>query len=189
MCRRNFTLIELLIVISIIAILAGMTLQGFDIAIKGAKRADSNNNLKQITLGVIASQSGKKSTYSKDFLFPNGIRTLSTTESGHFAVDNVIIEGTTSSYQIFKKYKGMHPYDDDYGYYIFMGNTVNGGAKKKFSADTRVAMEFYPWDSEGDGKVGVAFGDGRVETLIVTTSPSDLNISEFLSIEGVGEEE
>jgi prepilin-type N-terminal cleavage/methylation domain-containing protein len=186
--KKSFTLIELMIVIAIIAILAGLTLQGVGVGIDGAKRIESNSNLRQIGLAVLGKQNGKRSSYGKDFLPAGGIRTLTSTENGDFAVDGNIISATTSAYQIFKKYKGLHPFDPENGYYIFMGNTVSGNAKKKFDADTRLAMEFYNWETEGDGKVGIVFGDNRVEEISISTSPSALNILEFLSIKGLPED-
>jgi prepilin-type N-terminal cleavage/methylation domain-containing protein len=52
MKRNSFTLTELLVVITIIAILAGLIMPAIQSAVSQAKKTDCMNNLKQISIGL-----------------------------------------------------------------------------------------------------------------------------------------
>lgn len=188
--KKAFTLIELLVVISIIAILGGLVLEGTQRATIAAYRMESNNNLKQIMTTIIATETGtRKMTFSETYAVEEGIKTLTIPEmlEGNVMVAGNLIYPETHDYDIFVDYAGKHPFNAEEGYYIFMGLTASGNVKKKNDTKTRVGMEVYDWDKDGDHNVGVVFGDGRVIELKVTTPYGEIDIAEVLSTLGENE--
>jgi len=58
--RRGFTLVELLVVIAIIGVLVGLLLPAVQAAREAARRMSCSNNIRQIAMGVINSESARK---------------------------------------------------------------------------------------------------------------------------------
>ena len=187
---KAFTLIELLVVISIIAVLSGIAMEGMNRARIAGFRTKSSQNLRQIMTGIIAQETGsRKMTYSKTFAVPEGIQTVTIPEmsEGNVMISGNILNPEGHDYDIFIDYAGLHPFNEEQGYYVFMGLDASGNVKKKGDSKTRVAMEVYDWDNDGDHKAAVAFGDGRVIELSVTTPFGEIDVAEVLSTLGENE--
>ena len=183
----HFTLIELLIVISIIAILAGLLLTSLGEGTKVANRMEISNDLKQLVTVILGNESSnRRSTFSPIYAVKDGIRTVKSAElaTGNVMIGANLILKQTHPYDIFEAYNSSHKFDQDNGYYIFMGLTSAGNVKVRNASDVRVAMDVYNWDALGDRKVSVVFADGHVAVLNVTTPYGQIKIDEVLSTLG-----
>jgi hypothetical protein len=141
-------------------------------------------------MGILAQETGtRKMSFSDTYAVPEGIKTVTIPEmaEGNVMISGNIINPESHDYDIFVDYAGVHPFDEQQGYYVFMGLDVSGNVKKKGDSKARVAMEVYDWDNDGDHRVAVAFGDGRVTELKVTTPFGEIDIEEVLSTLGENE--
>ena len=183
----RFTLIELLIVISIIAILAGLLLNSLREGTDVAHRLEISNDLKQLVTIILGNESSnRRSTFSPTYAVKDGIRTVKTAElaTGNVMIGANLVLKQTHPYDIFESYKTSHKFDQENGYYIFMGLTSAGNVKIRNASEVRVAMDVYDWDKLGDRKVSVAFADGHVAVLNVSTPFGEIKIHEVLSTLG-----
>jgi prepilin-type processing-associated H-X9-DG protein len=131
------------------------------------------------------SKSGFSSTYAK----PLGIRTVLPSEmsEGNIMISDNLIFSNDRNYTVFRDLAGEHPFDAEHGYYMFSAVDGGGNIKKRLDSKVRIAMEVYDWTNEGDGKTAVAFADGHIEVLNVTTPHGELDIIEVLSTLGNGD--
>ncbi len=189
MHKKSFTLIEILVVISIIGLLAGLAMGAIRDAMITAKQAESANNLKQMVQGVLARQTNSRSLrFKSPYNSLEGIRTLvdeeMELEEGDLLFSGNIILTTDPAFKSWAELSGKHPLDPEQGFYVFHGVDSSGNIKSRLKSDVRVAMEFFDYVNEGHGKVAVAFADGHMAILNVSTPPGELDIIEALSVRG-----
>lgn len=184
---KRFTLVELLVVVTIIGILAGLVLPAVGGAIVTANRASSNNQISQIIKGA-SSIDVSKSSYPdvyKDYQW--GIHTSTdvenfmiaysssstgqTDEHVHYQVGSADQDLILPAHDVFVSLGGKHPFSVEMGYYTLMPCTTSAGggsdifiAKKRSDSKVRAVIENYP-PEEGDEKIGIGYADGRVSTL------------------------
>lgn len=159
-------MIELLVVISIIAILAGLIMPALSGAQKSAYRASNDSNMKNIVTGIVAATlTDTSSVFSGNWANP--ISTVGSdnvgvdfTESGNAAV----ISTNNTKFQIFKDFRAKHPFDEAAGYYMFRGS-ASGNAKTKSDSSVRILGESYKVGN-GDGRGGIGFADGHVTSTL-----------------------
>lgn len=173
--------------VATVAIVAGMLMPALGKAKHAAQHTQRANDLKQIVQSVlIAENATNNSTLSEKFSQPGGIETAITFDSNEFKLDGKAPGEEALSdpaFATFRELKGAHPHG---GTYIFLGVDFDGNSKERYSSTSRWAMERYDWE-EGDGKVGIAFGDGHVEFFDAPEFPLEIeDIMKILSVQGDG---
>lgn len=187
MIKRTFTLIEILVVMTIISILAGLAFRHITDAMKTAKQAESAENLRQMANMVLNRQMNSRGIhFSKPYDDPEGIRTLNIQETvdGDLFIGGEIVFTTDPNFKTWATFSGNHPLDPMNGFYVFHGIESSGNLKKRLDSETRIAMEVFDWNNEGLGRAAVAFADGHVKLLNVTTPFGELDIIEALTTKG-----
>lgn len=188
-CKSGFTMIELLMVISIIAILASLVLNALNDADIAAKRVRINSRLGQMVKSIMAKETTSSSgLYSEVYREEGGISTINLEEKergeGDIILSGLLVKNTTPAYRVFTEFQASHPFDEWSGNLIFFGVDKEDKPKNRYDSNTRIGMEFYDWENKGDGKVAVVFSDAHVELLEVTTPPGEIDIKAVLSTKG-----
>lgn len=187
MKKTTFTLIEILVVMTIISILAGLAFRHITDSIRTAKQAESAENLRQMANLVLNRQMNARGIhFTKPFNDPTGIRTLNAQETidGDLFIGGEFVFNTDPNFKTWATFSGNHPLDPMNGYYVFHGIESSGNLKKRLDSETRIAMEVFDWTNEGLGRAAVAFADGHVKLLNVTTPFGELDIAQVLSTKG-----
>ncbi|HAR64825.1 MAG TPA: hypothetical protein DCR55_01220 [Lentisphaeria bacterium] len=183
---KPFTLLELLVVITVIAILATMLLPSLSKAREKARQANCSVNLKQISLAM------RSYAIIYDFWFPapmTGTPAECPSESFQAMDLLVISEEMTAARSFHCPSSNLETTitSDDHicgNNYLFVVDVSGPQSEKRAGADTALASDRRSnhVDREGDGLFGnVMFGDGHVEGFLSATWWDSEPITELLS--------
>lgn len=133
----GFTLVELLVVIAIIGTLVALLLPAIQAAREAARRSQCQNNLRQLSLGVVNYESAKKE-YP-----PGGLNESNSTSGPHGAGWSIYILPYMEEQALFDKYDFDEPNE-------ILGDVNKNGKNNQEVRETNLKTHDCPTDEETD---------------------------------------